>query len=337
MGASRVLVTVPHIYRREAPYLSRLEEAGLEVVRRIGRQGTLGEEEMVEALPDVFATLAASEPYTERVFRQAPDLRVVARWGVGFDAIDVPAATRHGVLVCTAVGANHEAVADYALALMCALRRGLLQNHRLVTQGRWQTEFRPAIWRATVGIVGLGRIGKAVARRCRGFEMTILAAEPAPDHAFVRAHGIELVSLPELLRRADIVTLHCPATPETRHLIDRERLGLMKPTAHLVNTARGALVDETALHEALAGGRLAGAGLDVFQDEPPPASPLFALDNVILSPHVAGVDEASEPAMADRAIDAIRAVHRGEPPAIDCLVNPEALRGCRAVMEERRR
>ncbi|MBI3457407.1 MAG: phosphoglycerate dehydrogenase [Candidatus Rokubacteria bacterium] len=326
MGANRALVTVTHIYPREAPYLRRLEAAGLEVVRKIGRHGgKLSEDELIESLPGVFATLASSEPYTERVFRSAPDLRIVSRWGVGFDAIDLEAATRHGVVVCTAAGANHEAVADYALALMCALQRGLFQNHRLITGGQWRTEFRPGLWRATVGIVGLGRIGQAVARRCRGFEMRILAYEPAPNLAFVREHGIELVSLDELLRQADLVTLHCPATAEARHLINRERLALMKPTAHLINTARGTLVDEAALYEALRSGRPAGAALDVFEREPLTSSPLFGLDNVILSPHLAGVDVTSEAAMANRAIDAILAVRRGEAPAGECLVNPAVL------------
>jgi len=326
MGANRVLVTVTHIHDREASYLLRLENAGLEVVRRLGKAGKLSEDEVIEALPGVFATLAGSEPYTERVFRSAPDLRIIARWGVGFDAIDVAAATRHGVPVCTAVGANHEAVADYAVALMCALQRGLLQNHRLITSGAWRTEFRPGLWQATVGIVGLGRIGRAVARRCRGFEMTILAFEPLPDPGFVREHGIELVPLDELLRRADLVTLHCPASAENRHLINRERLALMKPSAYIINTARGALVDEAALYEALTTGRLAGAGLDVFEREPLTASPLFALDNALLSPHLAGVDETSEAAMANRAIDAILAVRRGEAPGPECLINPEALK-----------
>jgi D-3-phosphoglycerate dehydrogenase len=155
--------------------------------------------------------------------------------------------------------------------------------------------------------------------------MRILASEPAPDMAAVRELGVELLPLEELLPRADLVTLHCPATPETRHLIDRDRLALMKPTAHLVNTARGPLVDEAALYEALKTGRLAGAGLDVFEQEPCAASPLFDLDNVVLSPHVAGVDATSEVAMADRAIDAILAVRRGQTPAAECLLNPEAL------------
>jgi D-3-phosphoglycerate dehydrogenase len=335
--ARRVLITVPHTYQRDAPYLERLVAVGLDVERRIGRHGKLTEEELLAALPGVVATLASSEPYTERVFRSAPDLRVVARWGVGYDAIDVDAATRHGVLVCTAVGANHEAVADYAVALMCALQRGLLANHRLITKGTWKTEFHPGIWRATVGIVGLGRIGQAVARRCAGFGMTILAHEPFPDLAAVRELGVQLVALEELLRRADLVTLHCPATAENRHLINRERLALMKPTAYLVNTARGTLVDEAALHEALVTGRIAGAGLDVFEKEPLHDSPLFSLDNVILSPHVAGIDETSEVAMADRAIDAILAVWRGEAPPRECVVNPEALPARRGAPGDPRR
>jgi phosphoglycerate dehydrogenase-like enzyme len=325
MPANRVIVTVPHIYDRDAPYLRRLEAAGFEVVRRIGKNGKLSEEELIEVLPGAFATVAASEPYTERVFRSAPDLRVVARWGVGFDAIDLAAATRHGVAVCTAVGGNHEAVADYAFSLMGALQRGLRANTSMVTQGVWRTEFRPGLWRATVGIVGLGRIGKAVARRCRGFEMRLLATEPAPDQAFVREHGIQLVALEQLLRAADLVTLHCPLSPETRHMINRERLALMKPSAYLLNTARGPIVDQAALYEALASGRIAGAALDVFEVEPLTSSPLLALENVLLSPHIAGVDLTSEVGMADRAIDAILAVRQGRAPAGECLLNPEAL------------
>ena len=261
------------------------------------------------------------------MFREAPDLRVVARWGVGFDAIDVDAATRHGVVVCTSVGANHEAVADYAVSLMCALQRGLLRNHRLITGGQWKTEFRPG---SLARHGGQSSAWAGSARRwpagAAASTMTILAYEPYPDRDFVREHGVELVSLEELLRRADLVTLHCPATPENRHLINRERLALMKPTAHLVNTARGPLIDETALHEALVTGRIAGAGLDVFEKEPLFDSALFGLDNVVLSPHVAGIDETSEVAMADRAIDAILAVWRGEAPPRECVVNPEALR-----------
>jgi phosphoglycerate dehydrogenase-like enzyme len=324
MRANRVLVAVPHLYDREAPYLRRLESAGLEVVRRIGKERKLSEDELIDALPGVFGTVAGSEPYTERVFKNAPDLRVIGRWGVGYDAIDVEAATRHQVAVCVAAGGNHEAVADYAFALMAALQRGLRDNTTRVCQGRWETSFRPGLWRSAVGIVGLGRIGKAVARRCRGFDMRILATEPAPDMGFVREHGIELLPLEDLLRRADLITLHCPLSPATRHMINAERLALMKPSAYLVNTARGPLVDESALHQALVSERIAGAGLDVFEVEPLPRSLLFALETVLLSPHIAGVDLTSEVGMADRAIDSILAVWDGRAPAAECLLNPDA-------------
>jgi D-3-phosphoglycerate dehydrogenase len=162
--------------------------------------------------------------------------------------------------------------------------------------------------------VGIGqRIGKAVARRCRGFEMRVLAYDAAPDIAFAREHGIRFVPLDTLLSEADIVTLHAPHTPETENLINHERLALMKPTAYLVNTARGGLVDEVALCEALASGRLAGAGLDVFRKEPPTASPLLDLANVVLSSHSAGSNATSEAAGANRCIDSILAMARGGP------------------------
>ena len=331
MDRRRVLVTVYHLAAREAPYLRRLEEAGFEVVRNpLGRH--YSEAELIEALQGVYATVAGGEPYTERVFRGAPDLRVVARFGVGYDMIDVPAATRHGVAIAMAFGTNHEAVADYALTLMLALAGDVVRHHQTVKAGRWGCDFHAGFWRATVGIVGLGRIGKAVARRCRGFEMRVLAHDVAPDTAYAERHGITLTSLDSLLREAGFVTLHAPQTPETERLIDRERLALMKPSAFLVNTARGSLVDEDALYEALASGRLAGAGLDVFQWEPPIGSRLLALDNVLTSPHASGMDRTAEAAMANRCIDSILALARGADPGEGYLLNPEVPRSTRGAL-----
>jgi phosphoglycerate dehydrogenase-like enzyme len=313
MRANRVLVAVPHLYDREAPYLRRLESAGLEVVRRIGKERKLSEDELIDALPGVFGTVAGSEPYTERVFKNAPDLRVIGRWGVGYDAIDVEAATRHQVAVCVAAGGNHEAVADYAFALMAALQRGLRDNTTRVCQGRWETSFRPGLWRSAVGIVGLGRIGKAVARRCRGFDMRILATEPAPDMGFVREHGIELLPLEDLLRRADLITLHCPLSPATRHMINAERLVLMKPSAYLVNTARGPLVDDTALIAALKSGKLAAAGLDVYTGEPNIDPGYRPLPNTFLLPHLGSATTETRNAMGFKALDNLDAFFAGRP------------------------
>src|SRR5262249_31632725 len=165
-----------------------------------------------------------------------------------------------------------------------------------VAAGGWGWEFRPGLWRATVGIVGLGRIGRAVARRCRGYEMRILAHDVVPDEAYAQSHGIELTSLERLLPESDFVTLPPPHTPATDRLMTDARFRLRKPTAFLINTARGGLVDEAALHEALVTGRIAGAGLDVFRHEPPTDSPLLHLDNVVLTPHAAGSDLAAEAA-----------------------------------------
>ena len=320
----KVLVTVWHLTAREAPYLRRLEQGGFEVVRNpLGRHYT--EAELIDALPGVFGTLAGGEPYTERVFAAARDLRIVARFGVGYDMIDVPAATRHGVAIAMAFGANHEAVADFTLALMLGLSTNLVAHHQRAKSGGWGCGFHGAFWGATAGIVGLGRIGRAVARRCQGFGMRILAYDTQPDLAYARQHSIELVPLDTLLRESDFVTLHAPHMRETENLIGRAELARMKPAAYLVNTARGALVDEQALYEALAAGRIAGAGLDVFKREPPTGSPLLALDNVLLAPHAAGMNVTAEAAMANRCIDSILALARGEHPGELYVLNPDVL------------
>jgi phosphoglycerate dehydrogenase-like enzyme len=324
----KVLVVPSLLADRRSAYLDQLEAAGIEVLRcPLGRP--YSEANLIEGLRGVFATIAGVEPYTERVLREAPDLEVIARFGVGYDQIDVPAATRHGVYVAMAFGANHETVADLALALMGVVARNIVVYHQRVAAGGWGWEFRPGLWRATVGIVGLGRIGRAVARRCRGYEMRILAHDIDPDEMYARSHAIELTSLEQLLAESDFVTLHAPHTPETDGLMNAARFRLMKPTAFLINTARGGLVDEPALHEALATGRIAGAGLDVFRREPPTDSPLLHLDNVVLTPHAAGSDLAAEAAAGRCSVESILAVARGDSPPASLLLNPEASPGAR--------
>ena len=165
------------------------------------------------ALPGVVATIAGTEPYTERVFAAAAQLKVVARSGVGYDAIDVAAATRHGVAIAMGFGANHNAVADFAFSLMAALASKLIPYHALVADGRWQRSAHMPLWQATTGIVGLGRIGKALAHRCRGFDMRVLAYDVLPDAGFAQQHGIELVDLATLFAEADFISVHAPHTP----------------------------------------------------------------------------------------------------------------------------
>jgi D-3-phosphoglycerate dehydrogenase / 2-oxoglutarate reductase len=324
-NSGRIVLCVNHLAEREAPYLKRLEDAGFTIDRnRLGRLYT--EEELLTVLPGAFATIAGGEPYTERVFAAAPELRVVARFGVGYDKVDVAAATRHGVAVAMAFGANHESVADGAFALMAAVAGDIVARDRMVRTGGWGAAFHQGLWRATVGVVGLGRIGRAFVRRCKGFDMHVLGYDPLPDMAYAAEAGIELVPFDELLGRSDFVSLHAPHTPETEDMIDRRALGLMKPTAYLINTARGALIDEDALADALRARRIAGAGIDVFKRTPPVGSPLLELDNIVLTPHSTGMDIHAEQAMCNRCIDSILAIARGEDPGAEFVLNPEVLR-----------
>jgi len=320
----RVLVAVYPEGERFGPYAHRLEEAGFEVLSNPYHR-LYTEPELCAALDGVFATIAGNEPYTEQVFRAAKDLKVVARWGVGYDRVDVAAAPRHEVAIALAFGANHDSVADCTLVLMGAVAEKLIVHDRRVKSGGWGYEEHRGLWRATVGIVGLGRIGQAVARRCRGFEMRVLAYDVKPNSAFGRDHDVTFVPLETLLREADFVTLHAPHTPDTTNLINRDRLAVMKPTAFLINTARGGLVDEEALYEALASGRIAGAGLDVFKHEPPTGSPLLALANVVCTPHIGGSDLAAQEATAHRCLQSILAVAHGRNPGSEYLLNPEVL------------
>ncbi len=316
-----VLINCPREYFADESLIDALTAAGCAV--RYKPEGlALGEEELIELVQGHDAVIAGGEPYTRQVMERADTLKHIARWGVGFDRVDVPAATELGVLVTTTQGANDWGVADHAFALILALAHVVVDNDRAIKAGGWPRLAGRDVWRKTLGIVGLGRIGKGVAQRAGGFGMTVLAAEPYPDRAFVERHGVEIVPLEELLRRADFVSLHLPGGAETRHTIDAERLALMKPTAYLVNTARGTLIDEDALEAALREGRIAGAGLDVREVEPPRDTRFDDLPNVILTAHIAGVTHETIIAMGTMAAETIAQALRGVVP--HGLLNPEA-------------
>ena len=318
---TRVLIAPTTLAGVKASFVDVLKAEGFELVYH-GRPGQLNEEQILETLKGIDASVAGSEPYTERVFAANPQLKVVARVGVGYDAVDCAAATRHGVAVTTAPGTNQGSVAEHTFAMMLALTKNIVSQHIGTREGRWPRGSNiPMRWR-TMGIAGLGRIGKAMATRARAFEMKVIAYDPFPDTAWAAANEVKLVSLEELFRESDFLTLHMPATPETAKMVNAKMLALMKPTAYLVNTSRGAVIDEADLYEALKAKRIAGAGLDVFAQEPPGDSPLLALDNVILTPHAAGVDIQSRDDMARSAADAIISLSRGEWPA-EKVVNPE--------------
>ncbi len=323
----RVLVAVPILARRRE-LLRPLEEAGFTLsFNELDRN--LSEEELISRLEGVVATIASMEPYTERVFAAAPGLRIIARFGVGYDAIDLDAATRRGVAVVMAFGANHEAVADHAFALMAALAQQIAVYDRDLRRGAWRRHAHVGLYGRTVGIVGFGRIGRALAKRCKAFAMRILVSDPALDAETVAHLGCELVPLERLLAEAEFVSLHLPLTPETERFLDARRLSLMRPGSYLINTARGGLVDEQALVRALEEGRIAGAGLDVFAVEPLRDSPLLGMENVVLTPHVAGLSDDSIRRMAAVCAENILRLWRGEAPGEGRLLNPEVLAGNR--------
>ena len=249
-------------------------------------------------------------------------LKVIAIRGAGYDSVDIPAATARGVAVIVAPGFT-ESVADYTFALMLAATRQVALADRLVRDGRWEVLVSTNIFQKTLGIVGLGRIGKAVARRARGFDMTVLASDLVQDAAFARQHGVTYLPLPDLLQHADIVSINAPLTRDTRELIDRTALSLMKPTAFLINTARGDLIDEQALAAALREGRLAGAGLDVFRQEPLQGNPFQGLENVVLSPHLAAYSREGLRETGVLAAQGVVTVLNGGCPDSAVLVNPD--------------
>jgi len=254
----------------------------------------------------------------------SPRLRVVQCASHGFDYVDVAAARERGVAVCSigSSGAEAQNVAEQAFALMLALAKHLLPAHRVLTEGDWALPRLQSVLTElsgkVLGVVGLGRIGQQVAKRAAAFDMTVLytGRRRAPEDV-ERRYGARYVPLEELLRTADYVSLHAPLDESTRHLLDRERLALLKPTAFVVNTARGALIDQEALADALESGALAGAGLDVFDPEPPPASlRLLRAPNVVLSPHVGGVTREALVRIALAAIENVRGwLTEGRPPA----------------------
>jgi glyoxylate reductase len=257
----------------------------------------------------------------------APRLRIVSNMAVGYDNIDVAAATARGVLVANTPGVLTETTADFAFALLLAAARRVVEGDRLARSGGWST-WHPSfllghdVYGATLGIVGLGAIGRALARRARGFAMRLLYFDSQRRPELEAELDARFVPLDTLLRESDFVSLHVPLTIETRHLIGRRELGLMKPSAILINTSRGGVVDQQALCEALRSRGIAGAGLDVAEVEPVPAGdPLLHLDNLTLTPHVASASVATRARMADMAADAILCVLRGEKPAN--LVNPQ--------------
>jgi D-3-phosphoglycerate dehydrogenase / 2-oxoglutarate reductase len=320
----KVLITPREVAQFEDRYRDVLVDAGLDIVYPPPadvNQPTAAELRI--ALAGVSAAVAGSEPYPAAFLSEFPQLRVIARVGVGYDAIDVAAATARGIAITIAPNTNQGSVAEHTFALLLGFTRQLPARHDGVMHGQWPRGMSQPLRNRTIGLAGLGRIGKAVALRALAFDMRVLAYDPVPDQAFANAHQITMMPFDRLLADSDYLSLHLPLTPETRWLMNGTTFAKMKPTAVLINTSRGALVREADLVEALQRKQIAGAALDVFEQEPlPPKHPLLGLDNVVLTPHAAGVDILSLGDMARSAAEAVVSLYRGDWPA-EKVVNPD--------------
>ena len=278
------------------------------------------EEEKVAKARDADYILCSWTPVSGKVIESAPKLKLIQKNGIGVDKIDLPAAARRGVPVCIAAGVNAVAVAETAIALMLAVYKRLCLAHNSLRAGQWlKWELRTGcyeLWQKTVGLIGGGAIGRAVAKRLsHGFECRVLYYDifRLPEETEARV-GMTYTSMEDLLRRSDIVSLHVPLTPETRGMMNAKAFSLMKPTAVLINTARGAVMDEPALIEALQKKRIASAGLDVFAKEPPDRdNPLLQMDNVVVMPHNGGGTVDTMKRVIGHSFENILRVERGEP------------------------
>ncbi len=318
----KVLITARTLNEVGASAMKLLRDAGCELIIP-PKFGPHPAETLQPLLEGNDAVLASMDKFTADVLHSpaAASLKIISRWGVGYDAIDISAASGEGIVVAYTPGLLNETVADFAFALLLALARRVHIGHLTMSGGQWQGAWGHDVFGKTLGIVGCGRIGQAVARRAAGFNLRLLGYDVAPSPEAEKL-GIQLVSLDELLARSDFLSLHAALTPQNRGLIGEAQLRRMKPTAYLINTARGALVDEAALVRALHEKWIGGAALDAFVMEPlPPDHPLRNAPNLLLTPHLASFARETGERVSLAAAQAIADLMAGRRPQF--VVNPE--------------
>jgi D-3-phosphoglycerate dehydrogenase len=327
LRACCVLVT-PITFGKADPSLkSTLEQSvGKVIYNPLNRPLTAAE--LIPLIREADGYIAGLDQIDASVIEAAGRLKVIARYGVGIDRVDVPAATRRGIMVTNTPGANSAAVAELTIALILALGRDLCRADRAIRRGEWLRVTGVGLRGKAVGLVGFGAVGREVALRLKGFGCRVLAFDPYVKPEALESIGVERVDLDELLAQSDFISLHAALTAVTAGMVDYSFLNKMKPGSFLVNTARGELVDEGALKAALEEGRLRGAALDCFSEEPPPVHhPLFALPQILATPHMAAHTDEAVQAMGWMAVEACLAVLRGERPPH--VVNPDVLAGDR--------
>ncbi|UQZ86294.1 D-3-phosphoglycerate dehydrogenase [Paenibacillus konkukensis] len=283
----KVLVTATNYSALCSEAKQLLESHGVEVIENDkGRPFTF--EELKEVVHEIDGVVAGVDTWNEDVFRLAPRLQAIARFGVGVDNIDLAGAQRCGIKVTNVPAGNANAVAELTAGLILSVMRNIPSLHQSARRGFWDRFVGAELIGKTVGLLGFGNIAQMVARKLQGFDVRLIAYDKYPNADKARELGVELVHSDEVLRTSDIVSMHLPSLPETHHMMSDEQFAMMKPSAYFINTARGALVDETALYRALSGRVIAGAAIDVYEKEPVSAdNPLFQLDNLVSTPHTA--------------------------------------------------
>jgi len=316
----KILVTARSFIKTPGRHKELLEQTGYRVVEN-PLDRPLKEAEMVELIRDAGGAILGLDEVTAKVIEAGRQLKVLSRYGVGVDRVDLKAATAAGVVVTNTPGTNHIAVAELTLGLILSLARRIPEHDRIVKGGSWNRVRGTELAGKTVGIVGLGWISREVIRRAFAFDMRIVVQTAYPDKELADHYGVEYLPLERLVREADFISLHCAFTPERADLIGEKELRAMKPTSYLINTARGELVDEEALLVALQEGWIAGAAMDAFKEEPTTGSPLVKLNNFIATPHIGATTLESVIRMGVLAVENALQVLRGERPPY--VVNPE--------------
>jgi len=302
--------------------MEKLKKEGINI---IDMRGTgIDDPKFIEALKDVDAVLCGNDlQVNDAMLGMAPRLKAVAKMGVGLDTVDIKAASIHNAIVFNTPGANNQAVADHTFGLILSLARKIVFYDQSLRDKRWEHAkiMGIEIWQKTIGLIGLGAIGRCVALRAKGFQMKVVAYDPFWPEEFADKHGIKKMEIDDLLKVSDIVSLHLPLTEENRGIINEKTLQSMKPTALLINAARGEIVKEKDLYNALKDNVIAGAGLDVFENEPPTNSPLLKLDNVVMTPHIAAFTHDAMNNMCTGIANQLIEYAKGNKPAH--IVNPE--------------
>lgn len=315
MAGKKVLVTATN-YSALCPEAKRLlEAAGCEIVEnKLGRPHTF--EELVPLVGDIDGVVAGVDTWDEEVFKRAPRLKAIARFGVGVDNIDLERAQAHGIQVTNVPAGNANAVAELAIGLILSLTRSIPALRDSARRAYWDRRVGVELEGRTVGLLGFGNIAQMTATKLQGFGVNLLAYDKYPNEARAQALGVRLVSAEEVLTHSDIVSMHLPSLKETHHMMSDAQFNMMKPTAYFVNTARGALVDEAALGRALESRRIAGAAIDVFEQEPVTAdNPLLQMDNLLPTPHTAAETEETYRRVSLVTAQALLDVFAGKTPA----------------------